>query len=164
MYHFLSGYTSKLAGTERGIKEPQATFSTCFGSPFLPLSPLVYAKLLGEKLEQHQTRVYLINTGWSGGPYGVGSRIKLAYTRAMVSAALSGTLDEVEFKADPIFHLATPLSCPGVPESVLDPRKTWQYAADYDKQARRLAERFQDNFHKFSGAMPAEIIAAGPTL
>lgn len=164
MYHFLSGYTSKLAGTERGIKEPQATFSTCFGSPFLPLSPLVYAKLLGEKLEQHQTRVYLINTGWSGGPYGVGSRIKLAYTRAMVSAALSGTLDEVEFKADPIFHLATPLSCPGVPESVLDPRKTWQYAVDYDKQARRLAERFQDNFHKFSGAMPAEIIAAGPTL
>lgn len=162
MYHFLSGYTSKLAGTERGIKEPQATFSTCFGSPFLPLSPLVYARLLGEKLERHQTEVFLINTGWSGGPYGVGRRMQLGYTRAMVAAALSGALHEAEYVQHPVFQVAVPTSCPGVPAEVLDPRATWADPEAYDQQARALARLFQENFKDFSTSMPAEILAAGP--
>ncbi len=162
MYHFLSGYTSKLAGTERGITEPEATFSTCFGAPFLPLSPLVYAKLLGEKLEQHHTNVFLINTGWSGGPYGVGKRMKLSYTRAMVTAAIEGKLNRVSWQLDPIFNIYIPTECPEVPSEVLNPRNTWADKEAYDAQAQRLAQLFTKNFAKFKGNIPDEIISAGP--
>ncbi|WP_371361625.1 Phosphoenolpyruvate carboxykinase (ATP) [Sporomusa rhizae] len=162
MYHFLSGYTSKLAGTERGITEPQATFSSCFGAPFLPLSPLKYAKLLGEKLKQHNTNVFLINTGWSGGPYGVGSRMKLSYTRAMVTAAIEGHLDKVSYELDPIFNVYVPTSCPGVPAEILMPRNTWGDEAAYDKKAKELASLFVKNFNNFKQNIPAEIAAAGP--
>lgn len=162
IYHFLSGYTSKLAGTERGITEPEATFSTCFGAPFLPLSPLVYAELLGEKIEKHNTNVFLINTGWSGGPYGVGKRMSIPYTRAMVTAAIEGLLDDVSYELDPIFNVYVPTECPNVPAQVLKPRNTWIDKEDYDRQAKELARRFAKNFTKFSGNMPAEVIAAGP--
>lgn len=164
MYHFLSGYTSKLAGTERGITEPQATFSTCFGAPFLPRSPLVYAKLLGEKLAQHNTSVFLINTGWSGGPYGVGKRMKLSYTRAMVTAAIEGKLNNVKFELDPVFNVYIPTECPGVSPEVLQPRNTWADREAYDRQARQLAGLFIKNFGKFKENMPAEIANAGPKL
>jgi phosphoenolpyruvate carboxykinase (ATP) len=162
MYHFLSGYTSKLAGTERGVTEPEATFSTCFGAPFLPLSPLVYAKLLGDKLAKHNTNVFLINTGWSGGPYGVGKRMKISYTRAMVTAAVEGKLDHVQWELDPIFNVYIPTECPDVPTEVLNPKNTWADKAAYDLQARQLAQLFTKNFNKFKGDIPEEIIAAGP--
>ncbi|WP_346353929.1 phosphoenolpyruvate carboxykinase (ATP) [Azotosporobacter soli] len=162
MYHFLSGYTSKLAGTERGVTEPQATFSACFGAPFLPLSPLVYAKMLGEKLAKHGTNVYLINTGWSGGAYGEGKRMNLAYTRAMVSAAIEGALADVSYELDPIFNVQVPTSCPGVPAEILKPKNTWQDGAAYEKQARQLAQLFEKNFAQFSEDMLPEIAAAGP--
>ncbi len=163
MYHFVSGYTSKLAGTERGITEPQATFSTCFGAPFLPLHPNVYAKLLGEKIDKYNSNVYLINTGWSGGPYGVGKRMSIKYTRAMVTAALNGELDKVEFRLDPIFNVLVPVSCPNVPNEVLDPRNTWSDKEAYDKAAKDLAARFIKNFEKYTG-MDRNIIDAGPKL
>ncbi|MGB9779694.1 phosphoenolpyruvate carboxykinase (ATP) [Caldanaerobacter sp.] len=163
MYYFLSGYTSKLAGTERGITEPQATFSTCFGAPFLPLPPMVYAKMLGEKIEKYDTKVFLVNTGWSGGPYGVGTRIKLEYTRRMVSAALKGELDKVEFTKDPIFNLNIPVSCPGVPPEILNPRNTWKDKEEYDKTAKRLAQRFIENFQKYKD-VSEEIKNAGPRI
>lgn len=162
MYHFLSGYTSKLAGTERGVTEPQATFSACFGAPFLPLSPLVYAKMLGERLAKHGTSVYLINTGWSGGAYGEGKRMNLTYTRAMVTAALDGSLADVGYELDPIFNVSVPASCPGVPSEILQPKNTWQDGVAYDKQARQLAKLFAENFAKFNGEIPPEISAAGP--
>lgn len=162
IYHFLSGYTSKLAGTERGITSPETTFSTCFGSPFLPLSPLVYAKLLGEKIEKHNTNVFLINTGWSGGPYGVGKRMSIPYTRAMVTAAIEGLLENVEFELDPIFNVYVPTSCPGVPAEVLKPRNTWLDKEAYDRSAQDLARRFVKNFTKFNDNMVPEIVAAGP--
>ncbi|SMC99068.1 phosphoenolpyruvate carboxykinase (ATP) [Sporomusa malonica] len=162
MYHFLSGYTSKLAGTERGITEPQATFSACFGAPFLPLSALRYAELLGEKLKRHETNVFLINTGWSGGPYGVGSRMKLSYTRAMVTAAIEGHLEQVPYQLDPIFNVYVPASCPGVPSEILVPRNTWVDKAAYDRKAQELAQLFVKNSGSFSQAIPAEIAAAGP--
>ena len=161
MYYFISGYTSKLAGTERGITEPQATFSSCFGAPFLPLSPMVYAKLLGEKIEKHDVNVFLVNTGWTGGPYGVGKRMDLGYTRAMIKAALDGELDSVEYEEDPIFGLMIPKSCPEVPSQVLNPRNTWSDKDAYDKAAASLAESFAKNIAKFSGIAP-EVIAAGP--
>lgn len=161
MYHFMSGYTSKLAGTERGITTPEATFSACFGDPFLPLPPATYAQLLGEKIDRHGVRVYLLNTGWSGGPYGVGSRMKLPLTRAMVDAALSGDLEKAEFVEDPIFRVMVPTSCPGVPDEVLQPRNTWKEKAAYDEQARALAARFAKNFTKFKN-VPDEITSAGP--
>ncbi len=162
MYHFLSGYTSKLAGTERGITTPQVTFSACFGQCFFPLSPTVYDEMLGERLEQHpDTQVYLINTGWSGGPYGVGQRIAIKNTRAMVSAALNGKLDEVNFKPHPIFQVLVPETVPGVPQSILDPQNTWEDAAAYEQQAKKLARRFRENFEHFTTARP-EIVAAGP--
>jgi phosphoenolpyruvate carboxykinase (ATP) len=161
MYHFISGYTSKLAGTERGVVHPEATFSSCFGSPFLPLAPSAYAKLLGEKIEKHNVRVYLLNTGWSGGGYGVGKRMSLPYTRAMVDAALSGELEKAEFVADPIFKVLVPTSCPGVPADVLQPKKTWTDPAAYNEQARTLAGLFAKNIAKFPD-VPAEIAAAGP--
>lgn len=161
MYYFVSGYTSKLAGTERGITEPQATFSACFGAPFLPLSPIVYAKLLGEKLKKYGTEVYLVNTGWTGGPYGIGRRIDLKYTRAMVKSALEGELQGVEFERDPVFGLMIPKNCPGVPAEILNPKNTWPDKKSYDDTARKLARSFADNFKKFSREMP-ELEAFGP--
>lgn len=162
MYHFVTGFTSKLAGTERGVTEPQPTFSTLFGEPFMPLDPSVYAKMLGEKLEQHGTDVYLVNTGWSGGPYGVGSRMKLSYTRAMVTAALNGDFKDVTFKHDDVFNLSIPTSCPNVPDEILDPRQTWEDKEAYDAQAKKLAKMFVDNFEKKYPNMPQEIKDAGP--
>ncbi|MDF2636088.1 MAG: Phosphoenolpyruvate carboxykinase [Pelosinus sp.] len=164
MYHFLSGYTSKLAGTERGITKPEATFSACFGAPFLPLSPLIYAKLLGEKLEKHNTNVFLINTGWSGGPYGVGSRMKLSYTRAMVTAAIEGQLDDVVYELDSIFNVYIPTECPDVPQELLKPINTWQDKDAYIIKARELAQLFNKNILKFGHAIPAEVINAGPNI
>ncbi|MEM2901095.1 MAG: phosphoenolpyruvate carboxykinase (ATP), partial [Thermoplasmata archaeon] len=161
MYHFLSGYTSKLAGTERGITEPQATFSTCFGAPFMPMRPIVYAKMLGECITKHNSNVFLINTGWSGGPYGVGKRISIKHTRAMVTAALDGKLDNVKYRKDEIFNLLVPEECPGVPPEVLNPRNTWKDPKEYDKAAKELAVRFVKNFAKFKD-IPKEIIEAGP--
>ncbi|QDR81137.1 phosphoenolpyruvate carboxykinase (ATP) [Sporomusa termitida] len=162
MYHFLSGYTSKLAGTERGITEPQATFSACFGAPFLPLPALRYAELLGEKLKSHQTNVFLINTGWSGGPYGVGQRMKLAFTRAMVTAAIEGRLEDVAYQLDPVFNIYVPNSCPGVPVEILTPRATWADKEAYDRQAGKLARLFAENFSRFTADTAPEISAAGP--
>lgn len=162
MYHFLSGYTSKVAGTERGITEPQATFSTGFGEPFLPLSPLRYARLLGEKIEKYNTNVYLVNTGWSGGPYGVGNRMNLKYTRAMVTAALEGKLDNEEWEVDPIFQVSIPKGCQGVPAEILKPINTWASKDDYQAQARKLAKLFAQNVTKFKGEMSEDILNAGP--
>jgi len=163
MYHFLSGYTSKLAGTERGITEPKATFSTGFGGPFLPRRPLVYAEILREKIEKFNAQVYLVNTGWTGGPYGVGQRMNLKYTRAMVSAALHGGFDNVEFVKDPIFNIEIPQSCPGVPAELLNPKNTWSNPNEYDIQAMKLAQLFKENFNKFKG-MSEALLAAGPTI
>lgn len=162
MYHFLSGYTAKVAGTEAGMgNEPQATFSSCFGAPFLPRPPMAYAKLLAERVEKHKANCWLVNTGWSGGPFGVGKRMKLGYTRAMLRAALSGKLAEVPSKPDPVFGVLVPQSCPDVPENVLQPRNTWKSASDYDAKARDLANRFISNFKKFANVSP-EVAGAGP--
>ncbi len=160
MYHFLSGYTSKLAGTERGITSPQATFSTCFGSPFLPLNASRYAEMLGEKIEKHDAKVFLVNTGWTGGEYGVGSRMKLAYTRAMVQAALNGELENVETVKDEIFGLEVPLHVPGVPDDVLMPEKTWTDKEAYKQKALELAGKFKKNFEKFTN-VPENIVKLG---
>ncbi|PLR98227.1 phosphoenolpyruvate carboxykinase (ATP) [Bacillus sp. T33-2] len=160
MYHFLSGYTSKLAGTERGITSPQATFSTCFGSPFLPLPATRYAEMLGTKIDEHGARVYLVNTGWTGGEYGVGSRMKLAYTRAMIHAALEGELNNVETVKDEIFGLNIPLHVPGVPDDVLQPARTWPDENAYKAKAHELAAAFRENFKKFTN-VPADIMAKG---
>lgn len=149
MYYFLSGYTSKLAGTERGITEPEATFSTCFGAPFLPLSPRVYAEMLREKIRKHDVDVYLINTGWSGGPYGIGERISLSHTRAMVTAAIEGQLAHTEFEMERSFGLNIPKSCPNVPSEILNPRNTWKDKEAYDIQATKLTNLFRENFEKF---------------
>jgi phosphoenolpyruvate carboxykinase (ATP) len=162
MYYFLSGYTAKVAGTERGVTEPQATFSACFGGVFLVWHPTKYAEMLGEKLREHGSEVWLVNTGWSGGPYGVGKRMKLAYTRAMVRAALAGRLDAVATATDPVFGLAVPTSVPDVPGDVLRARDTWADRDAYDAQARRLADMFRKNIERFGDAVPAEIKAAGP--
>ena len=162
MYHFLSGYTAKVAGTEKGVTEPKATFSTCFGAPFLPLPPSRYATMLGERIERHRARVWLVNTGWSGGPYGVGKRMKIAYTRAMIRAALSGALDAVAFAKDPIFNLDIPAACPGVPTEVLNPRNTWSDTAAYDAQAKKLARMFRENFTAFAATVGDDVVAAGP--
>ncbi len=164
MYHFLSGYTAKVAGTERGVTEPSATFSACFGAPFLPLHPGVYAKMLGERIARHGARVWLVNTGWTGGAYGTGSRMKLGFTRAMVTAALSGQLDHVAYRKDPVFGVEVPTAVPGVPSEVLDPRGTWADAAAYDAQARKLAQMFARNFAAYAAEVPAEVAAAGPVV
>jgi phosphoenolpyruvate carboxykinase (ATP) len=164
MYHFLSGYTAKVAGTERGIKEPQATFSACFGAPFMALNPVVYADLLGEKIAQHNAEVWLINTGWSGGPYGTGNRIKLAYTRAMVRGVVKGHLKQVSTSKDPIFGLEVPESCADVPPEVLQPRSTWQDPDAYDAQAQKLAGMFAENFKQFVEDVSDEVRAAGPVI
>jgi phosphoenolpyruvate carboxykinase (ATP) len=163
MYHFLSGYTAKVAGTEKGVTEPQTTFSSCFGAPFMVHEPVVYAKMLGERIAQHQVKCWLVNTGWSGGPYGVGKRMKLAYTRAMVNAALAGNLDGVEFVADPIFKVAVPKSVPGVPTEVLEPRNTWADKAAYASKAKDLARKFGENFERFAKTATPEILASAPS-
>ncbi len=162
MYQFLSGYTAKVAGTEKGVTEPKATFSACFGAPFLPLTPATYARLLGSRIEEHDVRTWLINTGWTGGPYGVGQRMKLAYTRAMVTAALEGDLDDVETEPDPIFGLHIPKYVPGVPDEVLRPRSTWSDADAYDAQAKKLAGMFRENFSKYEAEVSQVVREAGP--
>jgi phosphoenolpyruvate carboxykinase (ATP) len=164
MYHFISGYTAKVAGTERGVTEPQATFSACFGAPFMAQHPSVYAELLGKKIAEHNSSVWLVNTGWTGGPYGVGSRMKIAYTRAMVNAALNGELDNVEYVADPIFGVQVPTSCPNVPPEVLTPKNTWSDGDAYDAQARKLAGMFAENFKQFEAEVSEGIRAAGPLV
>ncbi len=163
MYYFLSGYTSKLAGTEKGLgSEPQATFSACFGAPFLALHPHVYADLLGEKIRSHNVNVWLLNTGWTGGPYGVGTRMLLPYTRAMVRAALTHRLEDVTFHQDACFGLWIPETCPGVPTDLLSPLKTWTDPDAYRRQARLLIERFEENFSQFLDAVPASVLDSGP--
>ncbi|MBM3430562.1 MAG: phosphoenolpyruvate carboxykinase (ATP), partial [Bacteroidetes bacterium] len=164
MYHFMSGYTAKVAGTEVGITEPTTTFSAGFGAAFLPLHPAKYAKLLGEKLDGSGINVWLLNTGWSGGSYGVGSRMKLAYTRAMITAALTGKLDAVTYDTLPVFELSFPTSCEGVPSELLNPRNTWEDKAAYDKTAANLASKFVKNFEKFAAETSAEILAAAPKV
>ena len=163
MYHFMSGYTSKLAGTERGIKEPKSVFSECFGAPFMPRPASVYAKLLGEKINQHNTVVYLVNTGWSGGAYGVGTRIKIKYSRAMVTAALTGALNIVKYRHDDTFNLDIPIDVPEVPSEILDPKNTWTDKDSYDLSAKKLAQMFVTNFKKFENVSP-DIVEAGPKL
>lgn len=162
MYQFISGYTAKVAGTETGISEPKSTFSACFGAPFLPLHPGRYAEMLGEKLRKHKVKVWLVNTGWTGGSFGAGSRIKLSYTRAMISAALDSKLDGVAYENDQHFGMAVPLSCPGVPAALLQPRNTWQDKLAYDQTATRLAKEFIQNFEKYASALSPEIISAAP--
>lgn len=162
MFHFLSGYTAKVAGTERGVSEPQATFSACFGAPFLILPPSTYAKLLGDKIAEHDVNVWLVNTGWTGGQYGTGSRMKLAHTRAMVSAALAGELNDVETREDAVFGVHVPVHVPGVPDGVLQPRATWDDADAYDAQARKLAGMFRENFDKYADNVSDAVRAAGP--
>ncbi len=163
MYHFLSGYTSKLAGTERGVTAPEPNFSACFGAPFWPLPPTRYAQMLGAKLDAHTATCYLVNTGWSGGPYGVGRRMELSLTRRMVHAALSGELDAAPTVADPVFGLHIPTRIDGVPDAVLQPRQTWANGSDYDAAALALARRFVDNFARFPN-VPEDIKAAGPRV
>jgi phosphoenolpyruvate carboxykinase (ATP) len=160
MYHFLSGYTARVAGTEKGVKEPQATFSTCFGGPFMPRHPTVYAKLLGEMMQSHGSDCWLVNTGWSGGGYGVGNRMKIAHTRAMIRAALDGTLAKGEFRPDPNFGLMVPTACPGVPAEVLQPKATWTDKKAYDAAAQDVARRFEKNFEQFNSHVDNRVKAA----
>lgn len=162
MYQFLSGYTAKVAGTEAGVTEPQLTFSTCFGAPFLPLHPTKYAELLGEKMRKHNVNIWLINTGWTGGAYGTGKRMKLSYTRAMITAALNGELDSVSYATHDVFGLHFPTTCPNVPTEVLDPRNTWSDKQAYDAKANNLAAQFVKNFEKYADKANAEIMAAAP--
>lgn len=164
MYHFISGYTAKVAGTEMGITEPKLTFSACFGAAFLPLHPTQYAKLFGEKMEKHEVNVWLINTGWTGGPYGIGSRMKLAYTRAMISAALEGKLDFAPYAKDKIFGFEVPKICPNVPSEILNPRNTWSDPEAYDQQAKDLAKAFLSNFEKFKEFASEDILQGAPKI
>ncbi|MFM6975830.1 MAG: phosphoenolpyruvate carboxykinase (ATP) [Sphingobacteriaceae bacterium] len=164
MYHFISGYTAKVAGTEAGVNEPQTTFSACFGKAFLPLHPTTYAELLGDKLKKDQVNVWLVNTGWTGGPYGVGHRMNLKYTRAMISAALNGDFDRVEFVEHPVFGLMMPKTCAQVPDDLLDPRNTWSDKQAYDRKAADLAQAFVANFTQFADFANEEILAAAPKI
>ena len=164
MYQFISGYTAKVAGTEAGITEPTTTFSACFGAPFLPLHPTQYAEMMGKKIDECGAKVWLINTGWSGGSYGTGERMKLKYTRAMITAALEGKLDNVDFKTHEIFGLAMPTTCPDVPSELLDPKSTWKDGAAYDAKASELAEKCVNNFEKFKEFANEEIMAASPKV
>ena len=149
MYHFISGYTSKLAGTERGIVEPEASFSACFGEPFMPRHPSYYANMLGDKIDKYNSDVYLVNTGWAGGPYGIGNRMKLSYTRAMITAAIKGELKNIEYEEHPVFKLLMPKICPNVPDEILNPVNTWNNKNEYYKYAGALADKFNMNFKKF---------------
>lgn len=164
MYHFLSGYTARVAGTEKGLTEPQATFSTCFGAPFLVLNPNVYAQMLGEKIAKYKTKVWLVNTGWSGGPYGVGQRMKIQFTRAMIRAALAGQLNDVKKTPDPIFGVLIPTRCPDVPSDVLLPRNTWADKDAYDAEAKKLAREFAQNFEQFAKGVSSQVREAGPRV
>ena len=164
MYQFISGYTAKVAGTEAGVKEPKPTFSACFGAPFLPLHPGKYAKMLGDKMQEHKVNVWMINTGWTGGPYGIGSRMKLKYTRAMITAALEGKLNSITFHADPVFGMAIPVECPNVPPDILNPRNTWSDQTEYDAKAKFLANLFIKNFDKYKDGATAEVLAGAPTI
>jgi phosphoenolpyruvate carboxykinase (ATP) len=164
MYHFISGYTAKVAGTERDVKEPSATFSACFGAPFMARHPSVYAKLLGKKITEHKVQCWLINTGWSGGPYGTGSRMAIAWSRACVRAALTGALSNVEYGPDPIFGMMVPKSCPGVPTEALTPKNTWTDKAAYDEMSKKLAKMFRDNFKEYEADVTDAVKAAGPKL
>ncbi len=164
MYHFLSGYTAKLAGTEVGVREPKATFSACFGAPFLPRPPQEYARMLGERLDRHDVPVWLVNTGWTGGPFGTGSRMSIAHTRSMVRAALSGALDDVPTAIDPVFGVAVPTACPDVPSEVLTPRSTWADPEAYDHRAAELAAMFAANFEAYAADVPAAVRDAGPVV
>lgn len=163
MYHFISGYTAKVAGTETGIIDPVSAFSACFGAPFMPLHPTKYAELLGDRIDRFGANIWLINTGWTGGPFGVGSRMKLKYTRAMITAALKGELDDVNFEQDPIFGLAMPTTCPDVPTQVLNPKNTWNDPVAYDNKANDLAEKFIKNFKQFETEANQDILQGGPT-
>ncbi len=162
MYQFISGYTAKVAGTEAGVTEPKATFSACFGAPFLPLHPGKYAEMLGEKMRKHNVNIWLVNTGWAGGPYGVGNRMKLSYTRAMITAALEGKLDNVEYVAHRHFGFMMPKECPNVPAELLSPRLAWSNEDEYDKKAKELAAMFIKNFEKYAAGVNEEILAAAP--
>ncbi len=163
-FYFVSGYTAKLAGTERGVTDPAATFSACFGAPFLPLPPSYYADVLAGKIDEHECRVWMINTGWTGGPHGVGTRIRIPHTRAMLNAALEGALDGVEYAEDPIFGLMVPREVPGVPSRLLNPRSTWDDPEAFDEQARRLASMFVNNFAQFADSVDPSVVAAGPRV
>jgi phosphoenolpyruvate carboxykinase (ATP) len=162
MYWFLSGFTAKLAGTEIGVKEPQPTFSACFGAPFLPQPPSVYVRMLGEKLDRHGASVWLVNTGWTGGPFGKGHRMPIHATRALLHAALSGELAGVEFRTDPVFGFEVPVAVPGVRTSLLNPRLTWADPTAYDAKAGELALMFRDNFTRFADTVSDAVAAAGP--
>lgn len=164
MYHFLSGYTAKVAGTEKGVSEPEATFSTCFGAPFMPRHPSVYGNLLRELIAKHGVECWLVNTGWTGGQFGVGQRMPLKFTRALLDGALSGSLKAATFHRDRLFGFAVPDAVEGVPPHLLDPRRTWSDKLAYDRQARKLIAMFADNFHRFEGAVDAEVLAAAPVL
>ena len=164
MYHFISGYTAKVAGTETGVTEPQTVFSACFGAPFMPLHPTKYAELLGEKMNKHKVNIWLVNTGWSGGPYGVGERIKLPYTRAMITAALEGKLSQMDYYKLPIFGLQIPSEVPGVPKEILNPKETWENKTDYDEKATELAGAFIDNFTEFAKDANQEIMEGAPMI
>lgn len=164
MYYFISGYTAKVAGTEAGIDEPQATFSACFGAPFLPLHPTQYAEMLGQKMQEHNVNVWLVNTGWTGGEYGTGARIKLRYTRAMVTAALEGALEQVDFVEHEVFGLMMPAACPNVPTEVLNPKATWENGMAYDQKANELAEAFVQNFKQFEAKASTAILSAAPKV
>lgn len=164
MYYFISGYTAKVAGTEAGINEPKTTFSACFGQAFLPLNPVEYARLLGNKLKDHNVNVWLVNTGWTGGPYGVGKRMRLQYTRSMITAAINGQLDHVHYRKHPVFNLNMPVSCPDVPDSILNPRNTWADKDSYDEKANNLAMAFIKNFEQYVNHSNSDIINAGPRV
>ena len=164
MYQFISGYTAKVAGTELGVTEPKSTFSACFGAPFLPLHPGKYAQMLGNKMQEHKVNVWMINTGWSGGSYGIGKRMKLSFTRAMITAALEGKLDQVNFENHPIFGMAMPEVCPGVPTEVLNPRNTWADKSAYDEKAKYLAGLFVKNFEKYTSGVDQEVLDAAPKV
>jgi phosphoenolpyruvate carboxykinase (ATP) len=164
MYHFISGYTAKVAGTEVGVTEPTLTFSACFGKVFLPLHPTKYAELLGEKLKKNKVNVWLVNTGWSGGSYGEGKRMKLSYTRAMITAALNGSLEKAKFETLPVFGLSVPTDCPEVPAEILNPRNTWKNKDAYDGKAQQLAASFVKNFEQYASAANPEILAAAPKV
>jgi len=161
-YHFLAGFTAKVAGTEAGVKEPSPTFSTCFGAPFMPRDPVVYATMLRERLAAREVRCWLVNTGWSGGPFGVGERMSIQFTRRLLQAALEGELDEVAYTPHPVFQVLVPESCPGVPAGSLDQRSTWQDPLAYDVAAAKLAAQFGEDFRQYEGRVPAEVAAAGP--
>ncbi|MCI5057118.1 MAG: phosphoenolpyruvate carboxykinase (ATP) [Flavobacteriales bacterium] len=164
MYHFISGYTAKVAGTEAGITEPVTAFSACFGAPFLPLHPTKYAEMLGAKMRENDVNIWLVNTGWSGGAYGTGSRIKLKFTRAMITSALNGDLNNVEYHNHPVFGLAMPKNCPNVPDEILNPKSTWENQTSYDNQASKLAEAFNNNFEQFADNANEEILSAAPKM